>query len=193
MHRFNTFFSFKKFAVILEEERECLNISSREVQAEVLPFGTITMSETDIDDIIRKMQDPSDGSQFSDALQSYLAIGEQFYHKACHLEEKINHFEASIGRPFFHMKPLDDNHLASWHSYLDFIEQQEDFDWVCNYFVTVIMLFSTSHLCILNLFDCRLWKFMRNAWFHVQITLNFGCVMWSSWKPREDVSYRILH
>ncbi|KAL8113173.1 uncharacterized protein LOC141667685 isoform X2 [Apium graveolens] len=126
----NYYDNFKKFAAILEEERECLNISSMEVQAEVLPCGAMNMSETNIDDIIRNMQNPSNDSQCSDALQNYLAIGEQFYQRACQLEGKIHDFETSIGRPFFHMKPLDDNHLASWHSYLDFIEKQEDFDWI---------------------------------------------------------------
>lgn len=111
-----------------------------EVQSEVVHSGAINMSETDIDNIIKNMQDPSNVSQCSEALHNFLATGEQFYHKACELEEKIHHFETSIGRPFFHMKPLDENHLASWHSYLDFIEKQEDFDWVCQYIVAMIAL-----------------------------------------------------
>ncbi|WOG89704.1 hypothetical protein DCAR_0208942 [Daucus carota subsp. sativus] len=125
----NYYDNFKKFAAILDEERESMNISSMEVKAEILPCGTIDMSESDIDNIIKNMQDPSNNSGCTKALQNYLATGEQFYHKACQLEKKIHHFEASIGRPFFHMKPLDDNHLASWHSYLDFVEKQGDFDW----------------------------------------------------------------
>lgn len=119
---------------------ECQNNCSNEVQAAGFPDAAVIISEIEIYGIVKDLQNPSNDSLRSQALQKYLSIGEQFYHTACQLDGKIHCFENSIGRSFFHVKPLDDSQLANWHSYLDFIEKQEDFDWVCQYFATVRML-----------------------------------------------------
>ncbi|KAK3037404.1 hypothetical protein RJ639_030166 [Escallonia herrerae] len=121
--------NLKKFVTLLREEMQGQNIFNSEVQAEALPDAAVPVSEDEISRVIKDLQDPSNGSLRSKALQRYMSIAEHVYHKACQLDEKIQCFEANVRRPFFHVKPLDENELANWHCYLDFIERQEDFDW----------------------------------------------------------------
>ncbi|XP_059669215.1 pre-mRNA-processing factor 39-2 isoform X2 [Cornus florida] len=127
LHRYHD--NFKKFAAILEEEMEHHNDCSNKEQSEAVPDVEVITPGDDICYVIKDLLDPSVGSLRSKALQKYLSIGEQFYQKACCLNEKINLFETHIRRPYFHVKPLDDNQLENWHHYLDFVELQEDFDW----------------------------------------------------------------
>ncbi|KAI4967096.1 hypothetical protein ZWY2020_031053 [Hordeum vulgare] len=56
----------------------------------------------------------------------YVSIREELYKKAKEYESKIISFEQAIRRPYFHVKPLDKPELENWHSYLDFIEREED-------------------------------------------------------------------
>ncbi|VAI53145.1 unnamed protein product [Triticum turgidum subsp. durum] len=56
----------------------------------------------------------------------YISIREELYTKAKEYEFKISSFEHAIRRPYFHVKPLDKPELENWHSYLDFIEKEED-------------------------------------------------------------------
>ncbi|KAL6991384.1 hypothetical protein U1Q18_009497 [Sarracenia purpurea var. burkii] len=114
---------FKKFVAILEEELPRLN----EKESESVSDAAVTT--LDVSRVINILLDPSSGSSRCKALQKYKSIVESFYQKACELEKKIHYFEANIHRPYFHIKPLDDNQLENWHRYLDFIETQEDFDW----------------------------------------------------------------
>ncbi|CAN6452909.1 unnamed protein product [Victoria cruziana] len=64
------------------------------------------------------------------ALEKYLSAGEQLYQEAKCLDVEIQHFEAGIRRPYFHVKPLDSSQLKNWHMYLDFVETKTDFDWI---------------------------------------------------------------
>ncbi|XP_044965554.1 uncharacterized protein LOC123425870 isoform X3 [Hordeum vulgare subsp. vulgare] len=64
-----------------------------------------------------------------EALKQYLIAGERFYQRSSELDKEICGFETSIKRPFFHVKPLDDDQLENWNLYLDFVEKNGDFDW----------------------------------------------------------------
>ncbi|CAJ1938427.1 unnamed protein product [Sphenostylis stenocarpa] len=120
--------SFKKLLTVLEE-----GIPNLELQSEPCFDGEIPMTtcykDGEIYQIIKDMMDSSVGLTSSIALKRYRAIGELLYHNACELYSKINPFEASIRRHYFHVQPLDANQLRNWHNYLDFIELQGDFDW----------------------------------------------------------------
>lgn len=122
--------SFKKFAALMEKEMNCQNNCNIEVNSEALPDGVVKTTENEIYHVIKDLEDSLNSSMKSKALQKYISIGEQFYHKACQLNKNIHCFEAYIRRPFFHVKPLEEDQLAKWHNYLDFIEKQDDFDWV---------------------------------------------------------------
>ncbi|CAM0871886.1 unnamed protein product [Alopecurus aequalis] len=56
----------------------------------------------------------------------YISVREEMYKKAKEYESKIIVFEQAIRRPYFHVRPLDKPELENWHSYLDFIESEED-------------------------------------------------------------------
>jgi pre-mRNA-processing factor 39 len=56
----------------------------------------------------------------------YVSVREEMYTKAKEYESKIIVFEQAIRRPYFHVRPLDKPELENWHSYLDFIESEED-------------------------------------------------------------------
>ncbi|KAM0871484.1 hypothetical protein ACQ4PT_039374 [Festuca glaucescens] len=56
----------------------------------------------------------------------YVSVREEMYKKAKEYESKIIVFEQAIRRPYFHVRPLDKPELENWHSYLDFIESEED-------------------------------------------------------------------
>jgi pre-mRNA-processing factor 39 len=61
----------------------------------------------------------------------YVSVREEMYKKAKEYESKIIVFEQAIRRPYFHVRPLDKPELENWHSYLDFIESEEDINKVC--------------------------------------------------------------
>lgn len=81
--------------------------------------------------VVKDLLEPSSGLGGSKALQKYLSIGEHLYQEARQLNEKIVSFETKIRRSYFHVKALDVDQLENWHQYLDFVEMQGDFDWVC--------------------------------------------------------------
>lgn len=84
----------------------------------------------EISNVIRDILDQQDGLPKPYAVKKYLNIGELFYQRSNQLDRKISYFEARIRRPYFHVKPLDDDQLENWHLYVDFVEMQGDFDWV---------------------------------------------------------------
>ncbi|CAN7055531.1 unnamed protein product [Brassica oleracea var. botrytis] len=68
------------------------------------------------------------GSTDPEELKKYIGIREALYIKAKELESKIIGFEMAIRRPYFHVRPLNVAELENWHSYLDFIESDGDFN-----------------------------------------------------------------
>ncbi|KAM3251161.1 pre-mRNA-processing factor 39-2 isoform X1 [Capsicum annuum] len=121
--------NFKKFVTNLEDEIVHLSDDSREVQLKELSDATVLLSNEEIGQVVKDLQDPSDNSVRLKALYKYRYCGDQLYQKACQLEEKIRSFESSIQRRYFQATPLDNVELKNWHDYLDFIEKQDDFDW----------------------------------------------------------------
>ncbi|CAA7015367.1 unnamed protein product [Microthlaspi erraticum] len=61
-------------------------------------------------------------------LMKYIGNREAMYIKAKEFEAKIIGFEMAIRRPYFHVRPLNVSELENWHSYLDFIERDGDFN-----------------------------------------------------------------
>lgn len=124
-------FSLEKLVAIWEEEMKSQN-SAEEPKLEVDLNNELQASNNDkeICEVIRKLLDSSDGQTRSRELQKYKAIGEQLYKSSCLLDEKILCFESNIRRSYFHVKPLETAQLENWHKYLDFAEEQKDFDWV---------------------------------------------------------------
>ena len=125
-------FSFKKLLTLLEGGIASLDSSPKELQSEPILDGEIPICCKDdkIYCIIKDMMDSPIGLTSSIGLKKYRIIGEQLYHRACKLDSKITFFEANIQRHYFHVWPLNDSQLQNWHDYLDFVELQEDFDWV---------------------------------------------------------------
>ncbi|KAI9127398.1 hypothetical protein K1719_001957 [Acacia pycnantha] len=123
--------SFKKLVTLLEEDMASQGYSTKEFQSESLLDGGISISckDDDIYCIIKDMMDSSIGLKRLTALKKFKNLGEQLYHDAYQLDLKICSFEANIQRSYFHVKPLDASQLQNWHHYLDFVEQQGDFDW----------------------------------------------------------------
>ncbi|XP_006355594.1 uncharacterized protein [Solanum tuberosum] len=121
--------NFKKLVTNLEEEILHLTDDSREVQLKELSDATVVLSNKEIAQVVKDLQDPSGGSVRLKALYRYRYCGDQLYQKACQLEEKIKSFESNIQRRYFQATPLDNDELKNWHDYLDFIEKQDDFDW----------------------------------------------------------------
>jgi pre-mRNA-processing factor 39 len=117
--------SFKKFVAGMEEE-----MGQIELEAGVLPNGATLISEKEISRVIEDLQNPSDEAVMSKAVCKYKFIGDQFFERACELDEKVKCFEANIERRQFDVTPLDDEQLKNWHHYLDFMEKQGDFSWV---------------------------------------------------------------
>ncbi|XP_062148038.1 pre-mRNA-processing factor 39-1 isoform X4 [Alnus glutinosa] len=70
----------------------------------------------------------SAGLTEAEELQKYIAIREEMYRKAKEVDSKIIGFETAIRRPYFHVRPLNVAELENWHSYLDFMEREGDFN-----------------------------------------------------------------
>lgn len=121
--------NFKKLVTNLEEETLHLSDDSREVQLKELSDATVVLSNKEIVQVVKDLQDPSDSSVRLKALYKYRYYGDQLYQKACQLEEKIKIFESNVQRRYFQATPLDNGELKNWHEYIDFIEKQDDFDW----------------------------------------------------------------
>ncbi|KAG9446828.1 hypothetical protein H6P81_012956 [Aristolochia fimbriata] len=70
----------------------------------------------------------SAGLTDAEELEKYVAVREELYKKAKEFDSKIIDFETAIRRPYFHVRPLDEQQLENWHNYLDFIERGDDFN-----------------------------------------------------------------
>lgn len=70
----------------------------------------------------------SAGLTEAEELQKYIAIREEMYKKAKEFDSKIIGFETAVRRPYFHVRPLNVAELENWHSYLDFMEKEGDFN-----------------------------------------------------------------
>ncbi|KAG2719335.1 hypothetical protein I3760_03G262100 [Carya illinoinensis] len=70
----------------------------------------------------------SAGLTEAEELQKYIAVREEMYKKAKEFDSKIIGFETAIRRPYFHVRPLNVAELENWHSYLDFMEKEGDFN-----------------------------------------------------------------
>ncbi|VVA89898.1 unnamed protein product [Arabis nemorensis] len=70
----------------------------------------------------------SAGSTDPEELKKYIGVREAMYIKAKEFESKIIGFEIAIRRPYFHVRPLNVAELENWHSYLDFVEKDGDFN-----------------------------------------------------------------
>lgn len=77
----------------------------------------------------------SAGLTEAEELQKYIAVREEMYRKAKEFDSKIIGFETAIRRPYFHVRPLNVAELENWHSYLDFMEREGDFNKVFELFV----------------------------------------------------------
>ncbi|XP_021321018.1 golgin subfamily A member 6-like protein 6 isoform X2 [Sorghum bicolor] len=121
--------SFRKFVTLLEQEvTSCVaEILSEEMHASEM-IGAED-SELDISTIIANLFDQKGGHLSPETLKHYLSAGERLYKRSSKIYKEICYFEASIKRPFFHVKTLDDDQLENWHQYLDFVEKNGDFDW----------------------------------------------------------------
>ncbi|XAR66662.1 hypothetical protein NMG60_11012964 [Bertholletia excelsa] len=106
------------------------NNCSVEIESQSVPNETVKTPSDKVSYFINNLLDPSTGSFSYKALLNYKSTGDQFYQEACELEKQIHSFETNIRRPYFHVKPLDDSQLENWHCYLDFVQMQNDFDWV---------------------------------------------------------------
>ncbi|KAI4295371.1 hypothetical protein L6164_035424 [Bauhinia variegata] len=123
--------SFKKLVAFMEDDMASQGSSIKELQSEPLLEDDITICFKDdkINCIITDMLHSPVGLNRSTAFQKYRIVGERLYHDACQLDSEIRSFEANIQRSYFHVRPLDPSQLENWHQYLDFVEQQGDFDW----------------------------------------------------------------
>jgi pre-mRNA-processing factor 39 len=122
--------SFRKLVTLLEQEvTSCAagRLLDKIHTSEVIEAED---SELDISTIIADLFDQKGGHISPEALKNYLATGERLYKRSSKIDIEICCFEASIKRPFFHVKPLDVDQLENWHQYLDYVEKNGDFDWV---------------------------------------------------------------
>ncbi|XP_062196318.1 pre-mRNA-processing factor 39-2 isoform X2 [Phragmites australis] len=121
--------SFRKLVTLLEQEVTCC-VAER-LSENIHTSETIDAedSELDISTIIADLFDQKGGHLRPEALKRYLSVGERLYQRSSKIYKEICCFEASIKRPFFHVKPLDDDQLENWHQYLDYVEKNGDFDW----------------------------------------------------------------
>lgn len=100
------------------------------VQQLSVPCVAIELSKDETSLVIKDMLDSFNGPLKSEALDRYRSIGDKFYLEARQMDEKIKRFEKKIQRQYFDVTPLDDDQLNNWHLYLDFIEKQDNLDWV---------------------------------------------------------------
>ncbi|XP_031375680.1 pre-mRNA-processing factor 39-like [Punica granatum] len=87
----------------------------------------VTEGEVPSDAVEQSSKPVSAGLTEAEELEKYIAIREEMYKKAKEFDSKIVGFETAIGRPYFHVKPLNAAELENWHNYLNFIEKEDDF------------------------------------------------------------------
>lgn len=97
------------------------------------PRAALELSKDEISLVIKDMLNSSLRPLKFKALDRYRSIGEEFYREARQMDEKIRRFETNIQRRYFDITPLDDDQVINWHLYLDFIEKQDNLDWVSIY------------------------------------------------------------
>jgi len=122
--------SFRKLVTLSEQEvTSCAaeRLSGKMHTSEMIDGED---SELDISNIIADLFDQKGVHLSPEALERYSSAGERLYKRSSKIYKEICCFEASIKRPFFHVKPLDEDQLENWHQYLDFVEKNGDFDWV---------------------------------------------------------------
>ncbi|XP_020577520.1 pre-mRNA-processing factor 39-like isoform X1 [Phalaenopsis equestris] len=120
--------SFKKLAVLLEEQLGSQNVTTK--LPEGVPNCELTnMKGCEYTEISNVVGFPDQNPADPEALKKYLFFGELLYHKSIQLDKSISCFEAQIQRQYFHIKPLDEFQLKNWHDYLTFVEEQGSFDW----------------------------------------------------------------
>ncbi|XP_052164647.1 pre-mRNA-processing factor 39-2 isoform X4 [Oryza glaberrima] len=119
--------SFRKLVTLMEHEAAGAERSSENLRT--LEVIKAEDSEVDASIKISALLDEHSGHLRADAVKQYLLSGESLYQRSSKIDKEISCFEASIKRPFFHVKPLDDDQLENWHRYLDFVEKKGDFDW----------------------------------------------------------------
>ncbi|CAO2210791.1 unnamed protein product [Urochloa humidicola] len=121
--------SFRKFVTLLEQEVTSCAAGRLPEKMHTCEMTNAEDSELDTSAIISDLFDQKGGHLSPEALKNYLSAGERLYKRSSKIYKEICCFEASIKRPFFHVKPLDDDQLENWHQYLDFVEKNGDFDW----------------------------------------------------------------
>ncbi|CAO2188799.1 unnamed protein product [Urochloa humidicola] len=121
--------SFRKFVTLLEQEVTSCAAGRLSEAIHTSEMISAEDSELDTSTIIADLFDQKGGRLSPEALKHYLSAGERLYKRSSEIYKEICCFEASIKRPFFHVKPLDDDQLENWHQYLDFVEKNGDFDW----------------------------------------------------------------
>ncbi|KAL5219712.1 hypothetical protein ABZP36_024425 [Zizania latifolia] len=121
--------SFRKLATLMEHEVTHSDAERLSVNLRTLEVINAEESEGDASTKIAALHDENGGQFTADAIKHYLVSGEHLYERSSKIDKEISCFEASIKRPFFHVKPLDDDQLENWHQYLDFVEKNGDFDW----------------------------------------------------------------
>lgn len=134
--------SFKQFVTNLEKEMGYDKDNGIGEHPSV-PSTAIDLSKDEILLVVKDMLDSSDRPFKSKALDKYRYIGEEFYQEACKIDEKVKHFEAKIRRRYFDAAALDNDQLNNWHLYLDFIEKEDNMDWVR--ILMVPSLFASFH------------------------------------------------
>ncbi|KAI4364099.1 hypothetical protein MLD38_020236 [Melastoma candidum] len=80
-----------------------------------------------VEDTEQTLKPSSEGLTEAQQLEKFIALREETYKKAKEFDSKILGFETAIGRPYFHVKPLNVAELENWHNYLNFIESEGDF------------------------------------------------------------------
>ncbi|KAI4378579.1 hypothetical protein MLD38_016039 [Melastoma candidum] len=80
-----------------------------------------------VEDTEQTLTPKTDGLTEAQQLEKFIAMREEMYKKAKEFDSKILGFETTIGRPYFHVKPLNVAELENWHNYLNFMESEGDF------------------------------------------------------------------
>ncbi|KAL6646426.1 hypothetical protein ACP70R_018034 [Stipagrostis hirtigluma subsp. patula] len=120
---------FRKLVTLLEQEVTHCGAERSSESIHTSDMMDAEASELDISSKIAGLFDQKDEYLRPEALKQYLFSGERLYQRSSKIDKEIFCFEVSIRRPFFHVKPLDDEQLENWHQYLDFVEKYGDFDW----------------------------------------------------------------
>lgn len=115
---------------MFKEEMECQGTFAAEICSVLANELPAVCTDDEILGIIKDLLDESDSFSKTKAWHKYKLLGECLHAKSCLLDEKIHCFEDQVHNTYFHIKPLDRKELENWHQYLDFVEEQGDFDWV---------------------------------------------------------------